>query len=161
MYSENTEMRPARTLDLSKVTSILIFIGGILTLVSGLITVYQRAVGELTFKWCNSFASEQCNPSWEQLFTFDIEKVARVWQPFVIGAHMVSMSFPSMRKDCLVPATWIQAFWLCLFEAFFGNFAYFGALAFLTGIYNLICALLCLVITFVAARNFRPFELYQ
>lgn len=149
-----------RAISPSSVTACLIFVGGVLTLVGGFINLYkQTAKFGLTFDWCDQFVKAQCNQGWENVFTFDIVKLAKLWQPLIVGVFVVSMSFPNIRKESWIPSTWLQAFWLCLFEAFFGNFGYWGFLAFLTGIFNLICAVMCLVIALFVRRDFLPMSI--
>lgn len=124
-----------------KALEISALIGAVLTVVVGVMGVWDAILRlHLTFG-CDPVFGSNCNPSFHTAFPVNPIELFQQWAPVIFGMMAVSSHIPEIRIEQLEAGTNTKLGIVHLILALWVNFGYAGTLGVLTGLFNLYVAI--------------------
>lgn len=134
---------------LSIIAKVLLLLGGILTLATGIASLTENDDGRALKFSGDDFINERYSASFRVLWNIHPDTIGYYWSPTIFGILMIFTHFYDLQWNFLF-GSWIRVALIIPVIAIFCNIGYAGGLGIITGIFNLVAWILYVVLAIQA-----------
>jgi hypothetical protein len=117
------------------------FVCAWLTVITGVLSIWDQLMGLKLDIACHNVISSNCNPTFRMVFPVNPILLFEQWAPVMAGLAVVSFHMPEIRVEWAVPNTNTKLGIVHLVTALWVNFGYAGTFGVLVGFLNCSLAL--------------------